>query len=86
MSKKKTVIPYTITHEERLALLEAHNNLRTALSTVAECQDLWMSDVRNLEKLECDLHRIFKFVPKQDDAGHRMHYADWILDEDDTNE
>jgi len=86
MSKKKTVIPYTITHEERLALLEAHNNLRTALQTVGECQDLWMSDVRNLEKLECDLHRIFKFVPKQDAQGRSMHYADWILDEDDTNE
>jgi len=86
MSKKKTVISYTIKHEERLALLEAHNNLRTALSTVAECQDLWMSDVRNLEKLECDLHRIFKFVPKQDDAGHFTRYADWILEEADTSE
>ena len=81
-----TKIPYTITHEERLALLEAHNNLRIALQTVVECQDLWMSDVRNLEKLECDLHRIFKFVPKQDAQGRSMHYADWILDEDDTNE
>ena len=86
MSKKKTVIPYTITHEERLALLEAHNNLRTALSVVAECQDLWMSDIRNLEKLECDLHRIFKFVPKQDAQGRSMYHGDWILDEDDTNE
>jgi len=77
---------YEITHEQRLKLLEAHNNLRTITQTLAECQDLWMSDVRNLEKLECDLHRIFKFVPKQDDAGHFTRYADWILEEADTSE
>ena len=76
---------YEITHEQRLALLEAHNNLRTALQTVADCQDLWMSDVRNLEKLECVLHSIFKFVPKQDAEGRRMYYSDWILDEEDTD-
>ena len=76
---------YEITHEQRLALLEAHNNLRTALQTVGECQDLWLSDIRNLEKLECDLHRIFKFVPEQDAQGRSMYYSDWILDEEDTD-
>jgi hypothetical protein len=76
---------YEITHEQRLALLEAHNNLRTALQTVGECQDLWLSDIRNLEKLECDLHSIFKFVPKQDAQGRSMYYSDWILDEEDTD-
>ena len=86
MSKKKTVIPYTITHEERLALLEAHNDLKNILQTIFDCQDLWMSDIKKLEHMQADLHRIFKFVPKQDDAGHRLHYADWILDEDDTSE
>ena len=45
-----------------------------------------MSDIKKLEHMQADLHRIFKFVPKQDDAGHRLHYADWILNEDDTNE
>jgi len=76
---------YEITHEQRLALLEAHNNLRTALQTVGECQDLWLSDIRNLEKLEYDLHNIFKFVPKQDAQGRSMYYSDWILDEEDTD-
>ena len=46
---------YEITHEQRLALLEAHNNLKTALSTLAECNDLWLSDIRNIENLQCDL-------------------------------
>ena len=77
---------YEITHEQRLELLEAHNNLRTALSTVADCHDLWLSDIRNLEKLECDLHRIFKFVPKQDEGGHSMFYSNWVLDEDDDDD
>ena len=77
---------YEITHEQRLALLEAHNKLRTALQTVGECQDLWLSDIRNLEKLECDLHSIFKFVPKQDAQGRSMYYSDWILDEEDGDD
>ena len=77
---------YEITHEQRLKLLEAHNNLRTITQTLAECQDLWMSDVRNLEKLEYDLHSIFKFVPKKDECGHRVHYANWVLDEDDDDD
>jgi len=77
---------YEITHKQRLELLEAHNNLMTALSTVADCHDLWLSDIRNLEKLECDLHRIFKFVPKQDEGGYSMFYANWVLDEDDDDD
>ena len=72
-----------ITREQRLQMLQAHNELKDVLSTVYDCQDLWMSDIRKLERMQCDLHRIFKFVPKEDDEGHRMHYADWVLSEDD---
>jgi len=86
MSKKKTVMTYEITHEQRLALLEAHNNLMTALSTVADCHDLWLSDIRNLEKLECDLHNILKFKPRKDSDGNSIFYANWVLDEDDDDD
>ena len=72
-----------ITHEQRLQMLQAHNELKDVLSTVYDCQDLWMSDIRKLEKMYSDLHRIFKFVPKEDEDGHRMHYADWVLAEED---
>jgi len=75
-----------VTSEQRLELLKAHNDLKDALMTIHECQDLWMSDIRNLERVQCNLHRIFKFVPPQDEDGHRTHYADWILDEDDEKE
>ena len=72
-----------VTHEQRLELLKAHNDLKDILQTIYDCQDIWMSDVGKLESMYCDLHRIFKFVPKEDDEGVRMHYADWVLAEDD---
>ena len=74
-----------ITHEQRLDLLKAYNHLRNMMQTIYDCNDLWMSDVGKLERLQCDLHRIFKFVPKEDENGHRMHYADWVLAEEDDD-
>jgi len=68
-----------ITNEQRLDLLKSYNDLRNTLQTIYDCNDLWMSDVGKLERLQCDLHRIFKFVPKEDDEGCRMPYADWVL-------
>ena len=74
-----------ITHEERVEFLNAHNDLKNIVQTLHECSDLWMSDVRKLEKIECLMHRVLKFVPKEDDEGRPMHYADWVL-ADDNNE
>ena len=73
-----------IAHDDRLALLKAHNDLKDILHTIFDCQDLWISDVGKLERIQCDLHRIFKFVPKEDEDGHRVFYADWVLAEDDN--
>jgi len=78
-----------ITNEQRLDMLKSYNDLRNTLQTIYDCNDLWMSDVGKLERLQCDLHRIFKFVPKEDDEGCRMPYADWVLAEhggDDDND
>ena len=71
-----------ITHEERLVFLRAYNALKSIVQTLHECSDLWMSDVRKLEKIECLMHRVLKFVPKEDDEGRPMHYADWVLADD----
>ena len=71
-----------ITHEERVEFLKAHNDLKNIVQTLHECSDLWMSDVRKLEKIECLMHRVLKFVPKEDDEGRPMHYADWVLADD----
>lgn len=70
-----------ITHEDRLMFLKAHNDLRNILMTLHECQDLWISDVGKLERIEHLIHRVMKFVPQQDDEGRSMPYADWILSE-----
>ena len=72
-----------ISHEERLEFLKAHNALKSIVQTLHECSDLWMSDVRKLEKIECLMHRVLKFVPKEDDEGRPMHFADWVLADDD---
>ena len=74
-----------ITNEQRLDMLKSYNDLRNTLQTIYDCNDLWMSDVGKLERLQCDLHRIFKFVPKEDDEGCRMPYADWVLAEEDDD-
>ena len=75
-----------ITHEERLEFLKAHNDLRDVIQTLHECQDLWLSDVGKLEKIECLMHRVLKFVPDEDDEGRPKHYADWVLADDNNEE
>tara|TARA_B100000035_G_scaffold151986_1_gene129483 strand:+ start:593 stop:826 length:234 start_codon:yes stop_codon:yes gene_type:complete len=70
-----------ISHEERLELLKAHNDLKSMLMTIHECNDLWISDVGKLETLECILHRVFKFVPQEDDEGRPQYYKDFVLAE-----
>ena len=74
-----------ITHEQRLDLLKSYNDLRNMMQTIYDCNDLWMSDIGKLDHLQCDLHRIFKFVPKEDEDGLRMLYADWVLAEEDDD-
>lgn len=70
-----------ITHEERVKFLEAHNDLKSMLMTIHECNDLWISDVRKLENLECLLHSIMKFVPSVDDEGRPKYYEGYVLEE-----
>jgi len=62
-------------------LLKAHNDLKSMLMTIHECNDLWISDVGKLETLECILHRVFKFVPQEDDEGRPQYYKDFVLAE-----
>ena len=75
-----------IKHEDRLKFLKAHNDLRDILMTIHECNDLWLSDVGKLERLECLMHSVMKFVPQQDDDGRSLHYADWVLAELDNED
>ena len=69
---------FTITQEQRRELLESHNELRTTLHTIWECNDLWMSDVAKLEKLMHQLQQHLKFVRQADSNP----YTKWVLEED----
>ena len=72
----------TLTDKDRRDFLRAHNELRTTISTIQECNDLWMSDVAKPERLQHLLHHVMKFTPPLDDDGNRMWYRDFVLDEE----
>ena len=86
MNKLDMDKPYLITQAQRMDLLNSHNKLRDILQTIHDCNDIWVSQIQYLENLECELHRIFKFVPRSDDDGRPMHHADWVLYEHDRND
>jgi hypothetical protein len=67
-----------ITTEQRRELLESHNDLRTALQTIWECNDIWLSDVSKLETLMIRLQRTLAFERPQDGHPH----MNFVLAED----
>jgi len=73
---------FKISKADRNKLLKGFNELRSALQTMEETQDVWLSDIRNMELLRMNLSLILNFSPKQDDEGERLYYADWVLDEE----
>ena len=74
MNKLDMDKPYLLTQAQRMDLLNSHNKLRDVLQTIYNCNDIWMTQIQHLETLQCELHRILKFVPKRGEHG-----ADWIL-------
>ena len=69
-----------ITHEDRVKLLKAHNDLRNILQTIYDCQDMFISDLGKLERIQYELSNIFKFTRGEE------YYSDWILEEEDGDE
>ena len=72
----------TLTDKDRRDFLSAHNELRNILSTIQECNDLWVSDLAKLERMQHLMHHVMKFTPPLDDEGNRMWYRDFVLDEE----
>jgi len=72
----------TLTDNQRRDFLRAHNELRNIISTIQECNDLWVSDLAKLERLQHLLHYTLKFTPPLDDEGNRMWYRDFLLEEE----
>ena len=78
--------PYLLTQAQRMDLLNSHNKLRDILQTIADCNDIWMSDIKYLDTLQCELSRILKFEPKRGEDGNIIWGADWILYEHGRND
>jgi len=74
MPKEKLL---SLSKEDRLQLLKGYNELKNAMDTLDECQDLWLSDMRNIRELMCNLHEKLNFKPKTE----KTYYADWVLGE-----
>jgi len=69
---------FTINAEQRRELLDSHNDLKTALQTISECHDLFMSDISNIEKMVSRMERHLNFALPTN--GHK--YMDCVLAED----
>jgi Na+-translocating ferredoxin:NAD+ oxidoreductase RnfC subunit len=48
-----------MTEEQMKAVKETERHLSSALQMIFECQDMYMSDIRNLEQSMWDLRRAF---------------------------
>ena len=69
-----------LTKKERLILLQGFNQLKNALQNIDETQDLWLSDIKNLDRLRCNLYMILKFEPERDRKSNQTKWwQNWKL-------
>jgi len=69
---------FTISHADRVKLLEGYNDLNSAITNIKECNDLWLSDVSKLETLEFRLRSILEY----DTDSDSHYYGNYQLKED----
>ena len=46
--------------EDEAKVLDLTNQLRFILNNIAECNDMWVSDLNTLRNLECKLEDVFE--------------------------
>ena len=63
--KKNGNVSIEISMDNYNKLLKSYNDLRNIIGTIAECNDLWLSDVRKLEDLRFRLN-VLGFVIGKD--------------------
>ena len=69
-----------LNRKDRIRMLHNFNKLKRTLESIGECQDLWLSDIANLQKLHCDMHQLLEFTSDGE------YWKDWILSEDKPKE
>ena len=55
VKKLKTKVSIEFSNEQYQALVDSVNNLDTALDPLFECQDMFLSDARNLQNIKWQL-------------------------------
>ena len=50
-----------LTLKDEIKILDLTNELRYILNNISECNDMWVSDLNTLRKLECKLEDLFGF-------------------------
>ena len=63
----------------REKILKIHNELKGILTTIQECNDLWMSDIKKLEDILYTMRDEFNIEPQRDDEGNIRYYGDYVL-------
>ena len=68
-----------MTRDMRIALLKARNELKDMKNTIVETNDLWISDLRNLESAIHVMEVMFDFAPPRKQGAF---WSDYVLKED----
>lgn len=74
---KKDRVILNMSREHYCDLLKGFNHLKDANNHIMECQDLYMSEISNLNLLEGRMFRILGFVKK-----HEGYWSDAITTEE----
>ena len=70
---------------ERLETLATINDLDNILDMIADCNDMYLSDVRKLQKAMWQLRNMVKVAPqKSEDGDHPNHGLPLVLADDST--
>ncbi len=80
---KPKSVTVTMSIENYNALLKGHNDLMSAINTMCEINDLYLSDVRNIEDLRFRLFNGLGFAHQKSSNGkNALCYSDAVKDND----
>jgi len=68
-----------VTRDMRAMMLKMHNDLKRIKTTVEECNDMWISDLRRIDEIVHELHKEFEFKPP---AKQGAYWSDWMFAEE----
>lgn len=54
-----------LSNKEKEVILEVYDTIKDTLNTLSDCNDLWLSDVRELETRFWQMYNQFEFIKKE---------------------